>query len=175
MSFYNLIPWNRKSVPAKREELSDTQVHSLHQDINRLFDEFFGRNESLFSSGFGELAGMPWERSELNAYPRIDFHESEKEFRISAELPGMSEEDIELNLSDDVLMIKGEKKEEKVEDDKGWYRMERRYGSFSRVIPLPSEVDSAAVSASMKNGVLRVTLPKKVEQKKAARSITINK
>lgn len=109
------------------------------------------------------------------SYPKIDFHETEKEFRLTAELPGMTEEDIELNLSQEVLTLRGEKKEEKVEDDKGWYRMERQYGSFSRSIPLPAEVDSAAIEATMKNGVLKIVMPKKAEETKPSRSISIKK
>lgn len=181
MSFYNLMPWSRKSLPIKREELNsdmkpETPLRTLHHDINRLFDEFFGREDGLFFPGFAEAGNSAWPAGLLGAsYPKIDFHETEKEFRLSAELPGMSEEDIELDLSQNVLTIKGEKKEERVEDDKGWYRMERQYGSFSRSIPLPSEVESSAIEATMKNGVLRVLMPKKVEEEKPSKSISIKK
>ncbi|MBX9573767.1 MAG: Hsp20/alpha crystallin family protein [Candidatus Obscuribacterales bacterium] len=181
MSFYNLMPWSKKSVPLKRQELSsdyrpETSLRTLHHDINRLFDEFFGREDGVFFPGFAEPGNVASFSSMLGtSYPKIDFHETEKEFRLTAELPGMTEEDIELNLSQEVLTLRGEKKEEKVEDDKGWYRMERQYGSFSRSIPLPAEVDSAAIEATMKNGVLKIVMPKKAEETKPSRSISIKK
>ena len=82
------------------------------------------------------------------------------EIKVSAELPGMDEKDIDVSLTRDTLTIKGEKKEEKEDTGKDYYKMERSYGSFTRSIPLPVEVDTDKVQATFKKGVLEITLPK---------------
>lgn len=101
--------------------------------------------------------------------PHVDVSENDKEIRISAELPGMNEKDIDITLNHDSLTIKGEKKEEKEDKGKDYYRMERSYGSFFRTIPLHVEVESDKAAASYKKGVLTVKIPKSpkaIEEKK---------
>jgi HSP20 family protein len=101
--------------------------------------------------------------------------EREKEIEVTAELPGMSEEDIDITLARDVLTIKGEKKQETEDKGNNYYRMERSYGKFSRVIPLPDGVvDNENVDATFKNGVLTITLPKLEEAQQVSRRITVN-
>lgn len=180
MGFYNLLPWSKRNISNQRGELSaeyrpDDSLRNLHHDINKLFDEFFGREENFFPAAFSNLGPMAATSIFSQTYPKLDFVETENEFRISAELPGLSDEDVELNVGQDLLTIRGEKKEEKVADDKGWYRMERQYGLFSRSIPLPPNVNVGGIEASMKNGVLTVNLPKKAEELKSSRSISIKK
>jgi HSP20 family protein len=92
--------------------------------------------------------------------PTVDVKESEKEFIIKAELPGVEEKDVEVTVTDNVVTIKGEKKEEKEDKGKNYYYMERSYGSFNRVIPLTEEIESDKAEASFKNGVLNITIPK---------------
>jgi HSP20 family protein len=92
--------------------------------------------------------------------PEMDLAETKDALVVKAEVPGIEPKDIQLSLKDQVLTIKGEKKQEKEEKDEHYYRMERSYGSFSRSIRLPSPVDEAKVSATFKNGLLTVTLPK---------------
>ncbi|GIK40693.1 MAG: hypothetical protein BroJett011_45260 [Chloroflexota bacterium] len=104
--------------------------------------------------------------------PRVDVTENEKEVRITAELPGLEEKDIDVSLSNDVLTISGEKKAEREDKGDNYYRMERSYGSFHRSIPLPTEVDTDHCDATFKNGVLQITLPK-VHLKESAKKITI--
>jgi HSP20 family protein len=94
-------------------------------------------------------------------------------FEITAELPGLEAKNIELNLTDDVLTIKGEKKEEKEEKTKDRYVSERRYGSFRRSVQLPSSVDASKIEANCKSGVLTVTLPKTAEAQKKQTVIPI--
>ena len=144
----------------------DDLFSAFHRQMDRLFDEFF-RDFSLAPfRGVDESWG---------AYvPSIDVKENEKEFQISAELPGMDDKDVEVSITGDVLTIKGEKKLEKEEEeDKGYYRRERAYGSFQRRIQLPAEVDTDKVSAHFKKGVLTVTLPKTEEAQKAVRKIEV--
>jgi len=155
MSITDLIPWRREGgkVPIRREEEHPMLV--LQRDMNRLFDEFF--------RGFGLMPfGAFGERWDVFS-PRVDVVESGKEIKVSAELPGMEEGDIEVTLSNDVLTISGEKKEEVENRGKDYYHVERSYGSFRRAIPLPCEVDTDKAEATFKKGVLTVTLPKTVE------------
>jgi HSP20 family protein len=158
----NLLPslWKGTSVPVSK---IDSPLSTFQQRMNDLFDDFF--------RGF-PLAGALDER--MGAfYPSIDVKEGDKEIVVKAELPGLEEKDIEILLADDALTIKGEKKEEKEDKGKNYYHMERTYGSFHRVIPLPTEVESEKVEATFKNGVLSVVLPKTAKTKAAGKKITV--
>jgi HSP20 family protein len=99
--------------------------------------------------------------------------ETDKEIKVSAELPGMDDKDIDVSLTRDALTIKGEKKEEKEDKGKDYYKMERSYGSFTRSIPLPVEVDTDKVQATFKKGVLEITLPKTAKAIQETKKIPI--
>jgi HSP20 family protein len=92
--------------------------------------------------------------------PSMDVVETEKEFEITAELPGLEEKDVQVNVADNVLTIKGEKKAEKEEKDKNYRMFERSYGSFYRTLELPSGINPDNIKAALSNGVLKVTVPK---------------
>jgi HSP20 family protein len=155
----NLVS-TKKHMPVKREEYNPLGL--LRHEINSLFDNFFSGYEiEPFTGRFGAFS------------PNVDVKESDRELRVSAELPGMEEKDIEVSLNKDSLMIKGEKKEEKEDKGKDYYRMERSYGSFSRTIPLPTEVEQDKVKAEFKKGVLTVTIPKTAKAIKETRKISI--
>ncbi len=164
MAIGDIIKWrDRGSVPVRRGYHGG--VGALQRDINRLFDEFF--------EGFG-LAPRIWGTEALSEFmPRVDVSETAKEVRVSAELPGMDEKDIEVRLERGVLTISGEKKEEKEEKDKSYHRVERSYGSFTRSIALPADVDEGAAKATFKKGVLSVVLPKRAESREAQKRIEI--
>ncbi len=155
MAITDLIPWKREEqrVPVRREESYPLQ--SLQQEMNRLFDEFFNR---LNLTPFRMLEEQ-WDVFS----PRVNVVENDKQVKVSAELPGLDEKDIDVSLSNNVLTISGEKKEETEDRGKNYYCMERSYGSFRRSIPLPCEVDSDKADATFKNGVLTITLPKTAE------------
>jgi HSP20 family protein len=123
--------------------------------FRREVDRLFG---SVFDSPFFEF-----QRSGL--VPALDFSESEDAYNVKVELPGVEEKDISITLADGNLEIKGEKKVEKEEKAELCYCSERRYGSFSRVVEIPSSVDAEKVTATFKNGILEVALPKKEEAK----------
>ena len=106
-------------------------------------------------------------------HPNIDVTETDKEIRVSAELPGMDNKDINVSLTKESLTITGEKKEEKEEKKKDYYRMERSYGSFSRTIPMPVEIDTDKAKALFKKGVLTITLPKTAKAIKEKKKISI--
>jgi len=103
----------------------------------------------------------------------MDLEETEKEYRITAELPGMEEKDVEVLLAGNTLTLKGEKKEEKEEKGKSFYHVERSYGTFQRTVPLPEGIDLKKIDAEFKNGVLTVKLPKTAEAKTKGRKVPI--
>jgi HSP20 family protein len=136
---------------------------TLQREMNRLFDDVFNR----FDVGMSPLLGrMPY-------WPSVEVNASENEVRVSAELPGMDENDIELLINEDVLTVRGEKKAET--EDTGRRFSERYYGRFERSITLPFEVEEDKAEASFKNGVLTVTLPKSAKAQEKAKRIAINR
>ncbi|GAB4364261.1 MAG: Hsp20/alpha crystallin family protein [Calditrichia bacterium] len=163
MAIRDLIPtpWFRRNVPIRREGESDLFLN-LRREMNRLFDEFFS---DITPRRFTE---MTWAD-----FPTVDVEETDRDVRISAELPGIDEKDIDISISDDVLTLKGEKKQEREEKGSTFYRMERSYGSFRRDIPLPSEVDPDKAEAVFKRGVLTIKVPKKPEAQRRTKKIEI--
>ncbi len=130
------------------------------RDMDRMMDDFFGRRM------------RPWwperwfRRDEMEApAPVIDLFEDKNEIVIKAELPGMEKDNIEVNLTDSTLTIKGEKKKQEEVKEENYYRSERAYGSFVRTLELPKDVHADKVKASFKNGILEVRLPKTEEAK----------
>ena len=123
----------------------------IRKEMDRLWDSF--------------LEGRPMRRAG-EWLPSIDVSETKSDLVIKAELPGMDSKDIDISLSNGFLTIKGEKNQEKEEKDENYHLIERSYGSFTRSVRLPREVQSDKITASFKNGVLRVTLPKSEEAKK---------
>ena len=109
----------------------------------------------------------------FGAMPRVDVSETNSEYEVKAELPGLEEKDINLQLANNVLNIRGEKKAEREEKDKNYYLAERSFGSFQRSIPLPTEVEEDRVQASFKSGVLTVRLPKSERAKSQAKRIEV--
>jgi len=138
--------------------------------LDRMLDEMRRLQEGLEKS-FGALAPMPAFRSDWR--PAIDVKETEKGLVVTAELPGMSEQDIELSVEDDLLTIKGEKRTESSKDDKGWHVQERSYGAFVRTLQLPFSPKPEEVSAEFAKGVLTISIPKPLEPAKPASRIAI--
>lgn len=148
---------------------------SLRREMDRLFDDFFA-GFPFGSSSRRWLATDPWRRFQglLEAtYPAVEVAEDETSYRITAELPGMEEKDVELSLAGDVLTLKGEKRQEREEKEGSTVVSERRYGSFRRSFPLPEDADPERIEASFKNGVLTVTVPRKPEAQSSRRRIEI--
>lgn len=119
----------------------------LRTEVDRFFDDFGARSVFNFSPAVAPV-------------PAIEFAETEKSYSVTAELPGMDENDIDLTIADGVLTLSGEKKEEQERDEKGLRLSERRYGSFERRFALPADANEAKVSAVFKKGVLNITIPK---------------
>lgn len=152
----SVIPSIFGGVPAARQ---GDPFFALQQQFNRLFEDVFRGSWLPATGAFGETATVP----------RLNISENDKEFRIEAELPGVSEDDVEVTLNEDVLTIRGEKKAERTEREENYHVVERSYGSFARSIRLPFAVNPDNISASCRNGVLAITVPKAAVQAKAHR------
>jgi HSP20 family protein len=174
MAIRDLMPWSSsRDVTGGRGGESDPFL-ALHREMNRLFDDF--------SRGFGLAPfGRPmfdispfWRRDIARGTTLVvDVVEKEKQYEITAELPGLNQSDIQVNLSNDVLTIKGEKKEEKEEKKEDYHLSERRYGSFQRSFRVPDDIDADKIQANFKNGVLSITLPKRAEAQKKEQKIDV--
>ncbi len=165
------MPVEKKQAPVAR---APDPFLALRGEMDRLFDRF--------TSGFGfpSLRRMmdlePAWRTEWplrDGVPAVDVAESATAYKITAELPGMAEKDIEVSLTEDTLTIKGEKRQEHEEKDENRYLSERSYGSFQRSFSLPSGVDRDKLAATFANGVLTVTLPKTPEAQKQEKKIEV--
>jgi HSP20 family protein len=169
----NLIPWNwgKKNLPVRKENGSQseqTPYFSLQQDMNLAFDNFFRIFENGMMTPFSDLSDSTFQ-------PRVEVKESSADVRVSVELPGIDEKDLDVSISNNYLTVKGEKREEKEDNSSGYYRMERTYGSFHRSIPFPCEIDKDRAEATFKRGVLTVILPKTVNSQQQVKKITIKK
>ena len=165
MSMRDLIPWGRQSSTAPVQlENQDSPLVGFRRDIDRMFDDVLRGSLPSLRSGFGFGSG-------LASWPHVELSETDREVRITAEVPGMSEKDVELLMEDGVLTIRGEKKSSTEDKDRGY--SERYYGRFERRIALPSYVNEEGANASFKDGVLSVTLPKSAEAERGRR-IPIN-
>ncbi len=159
MALTDLIPFrkprrNDTSVVVRRE--THDPFLRLQDEMNRLFESFlpgFGRTGSDWFRPFGTGGGF---------FPDIDLKETKKEIRVSAELPGVEEKDLDVRLDGNILTISGEKREERTENDGPWARTECCYGSFTRSIPLNTQIDSSRVKATLEKGVLKIILPKRI-------------
>ena len=135
------------------------ELDSLQADMNRLFDSFFGGRRS--SGGV-----QRW-------VPAMDLIENEDSLVLRADLPGLSEDDVNIEVKDGVLTVSGERKSESEEKTEGYHRIERSFGGFSRSLSLPQGVEADQVSADFDNGVLEVRIPKPKERQPT--KITIGK
>ncbi len=131
------------------------EIQTMQNEMNRLFNTFF---DSPSPSNGGQSAARRW-------IPAMDVVETDDHFVLRADLPGMSETDVNLELEDNVLTISGERKAEHEQGGEGYYRVERAWGAFSRSLTLPEGVDADAIQASFNNGVLEVRIPKPEQQK----------
>ena len=137
------------------------ELNLMRREIDRLMDRFFDFDKELFDT-------------ELWA-PEIDISETEDEYVVKADIPGINEKDLSVTLSGGNLTIKGERKEEKEEKKKHFHRIERRYGSFQRTIALPGEVDENKITAEYKDGVLEIHLPKTEKSKPKEIKVEVKK
>jgi HSP20 family protein len=166
------------SVPVKRESSAPAQrgdlVHgwSPLRMLEELRDEMEGFWRGRGWPGFLRLPKVPG-RELASWLPTTDVYTSNGNLIVKAELPGLTKEDVEVSVDGGCLVVKGERKEEKEEEDKEYYRSERSYGSFYRRVPLPEKVDASRISAKVKDGVLEVTIPLPATESKPATKIQV--
>ena len=129
------------------------EIERMRREMDRLWDSFFERTPARVEEA------VEW-------LPTLDVSETKNDYVVKAELPGMDPKDIDISLTNDLLTIKGEKKQEKEEKEENYHLIERSYGSFTRSVRLPGQVQSDKINAHFKNGVLKVTFPKTEEAKK---------
>lgn len=174
----DLIPWRKKDrLPVRTGRYPEVQDQwqqpflAFREATDRLFDDFF-RSMRWPSVGYG----APWE-SRLDVFdsgwPRADMSETVDEITVTAELPGVDKDNIDISVTDDRITIRGEKSEEDEEKAKNYYRVERSYGSFQRSFRLPCEVETDKVEASFKRGILTVKLPKTATARQQIKKIPI--
>lgn len=166
MSVRDLIPWGREEnrVPSLFRDSERDPFLSLHREVNRLFDNVFrGFDGGLPSFGRASAFGGHW--------PSVEISDNDKEIRVTAEVPGMEEKDIEILLDDGVLTLRGEKRSETEDKDRQF--SERYYGRFERRILLGYDIEEDRIDARFRNGVLSVTLPKTAKAQSQAKRIAI--
>ena len=165
MSIKDLVPRiGRKPLPARREEADP--FRDFQRQMNRLFEDFF--------SGYPlaeRESGPEWTPAAFS--PRVDVAETDTEVKVSAELPGMDEKDITVELQDDMLTLRGEKKTEQEEKGRNWTRREQSWGAFCRSVELPAGVDAGKAKAQFKKGVLTFTAPKRPEEQARRKTVPI--
>lgn len=165
LTMRGLIPWSRdRDIAAGRA--AEHPLMSFQRDMNRLFEDLWrGFDAPVPSRSEGMAATM--------ISPRIELKERDAEIEVCAELPGLKENDVEVTVTDNVLSIRGEKKLERKEEEKGYTYSERSYGAFERRIPLDAEILADRVEAKFADGLLTVTLPKNPVSRGHARRIPI--
>ncbi len=159
----DLLPLGRISVPVTR---GSNPIVSFQDEVNKLFSDFFG---DLSLPSWARISSEP----SFAISPAMDVTENNKEFKVSCELPGMEAKDVQISASEGYVTIKGEKKEEKKEEREGYYRQERSYGSFQRVVALPDNANFEKAEASYKNGLLTLSIPKKAGAQGKERKIEV--
>jgi HSP20 family protein len=165
MSIKDLAIWNRKKEPGK-ESGNHHSIDVFQDGFKHMISNFFRDDWGLPSNFFGNDRFSSFS-------PVVNVSENRKSVDVAAELPGLSDKDIQVSLHDDVLTIKGEKKVEKESKDNNYHKVERSYGSFQRSIQLPCEVEADKIKASHKNGILKIEMPKSAKARKNSHFIEV--
>jgi HSP20 family protein len=185
MEIKKWIPWNwfkkeeedgGRAVPLRQASSQrhgwshDNPIERFHREVDHLFNQAF---ESFGRSPFRTNQPMRTRLNDGLLKPTLDLGATDREYTIAVEIPGVDEKDVKVEISNDTLTIQGEKKLEKEEKGKNYYRMERSYGSFQRTLSLPEDADQDNVAASFKKGILTVTMPRKALPKANVKQIEV--
>lgn len=177
MDMNKLKPWNwfRREDESRPVSWSSRMSEyrpllQIQQDIDRLFDETF-RRFGLGTSRLDKALGRP--ELDFPLKPTVDIQATDQAYLLKVELPGVTEEDIKLEVTDRTLVLRGEKKQDKEEEGKDFYHRERVYGAFQRVLDLPEDADPEAVEARFKQGILTISVARRPVEKPAARPVPI--
>jgi HSP20 family protein len=165
MAIKDLVPklrHGRNSVVRRRNA---DPFQELQCEMNRMFEDFF--------LDFPSFSGLDVRGGGLGFSPAVDISETDKELKVSVELPGMDEKDITVELDNSTLTVRGEKSEVREDKDNKWHVREQSYGSFQRVIPLPVNADSENAKAKFKKGVLSIRIPKLEDDQHQRKTVKI--
>jgi len=158
------MPFSRNMPMSRGSEDTDPFL-AMRREMNRLFDDAFG--------GFGLPGFVGPALRQMPAAPKIDVSETDNEIQVTAEMPGIDQNEVEVLLEDDRLIIRGEKKEEREDKDRNYHVRERVQGAFSRTLPLPFAPDANQVKAEFRNGVMTIVIPKPPEVKQKQHRIDV--
>jgi HSP20 family protein len=165
------LPVRVDRYPEYQPDVWEQPFLDLRRASDRLFEDFYQNLKWPLTEGRGpwafpsEISGPEW--------PRVDMEETDEAIRLTAELPGVDKDNIDISVTDETITIKGEKKQEEEKKGKGYYKLERSYGSFQRSFYLPCEVEADEVNATFKNGVLTIALPKSPAAKESVKKIPV--
>jgi HSP20 family protein len=158
-----------KEGPRETERVEPARALSPLEEMEQRLQDLFRKPFPLQPSFWPRLRTSEIEE----VSPKVDIYDEADSFVIKAEIPGINKEDVEVNLTEDMITISGEKKREEEVEKKGYYRMERSYGSFARSFRLPEEIESDKAKATFKDGVLEVRVPKTEEARKKEKKVSI--
>lgn len=164
MRITDIIPWRSSSREVAPSPAPSDPIGALQYDLDRAFDQFW------------QMVPYPFwatDRLTQNEIVRVDVADTGKDITVTAELPGMSETDIDVSISDGRLTIRGEKKADREAEDDGALIRERTFGVIERTVPLPGAIDPDAATATFSNGVLKITLPKSADSQATAKHIAV--
>ncbi|MCK9539163.1 Hsp20/alpha crystallin family protein [Dokdonella sp.] len=165
MSVTQLIPWTRNRNSLVRSGNRDP-FFALQREVNRLFDDMWsGLDMPMLRGRLGERTG----------WPTLDLSERDKEFVLTVEVPGMDEKDVDVQFANGTLIVRGERKEERTEAQGEAHYSERMHGRFERQIPLDVDIDLTRAKATLKNGLLTVTLPKAAQTATETHRIAVSR
>ena len=180
MDWKSIAPWNwfrkeqeRDITPTPASRAADP-ISTLHREMERTFEDLFRRYGGRSRLGASWPSLPSFDETAALLRPSIDISEGRKAYTVRVEVPGIEKGDVTLQIEDDTLMIRGEKKREKEESDEDYHCVERSYGRFERVLSLPEDADPDGIAAKFKNGVLKVTIPKRAVPEKAGRAVEIH-
>lgn len=168
MAITDILPGRRDNERELAVRRREDPFMTLQDEMNRLFEDFMGDPFRFSLAKRNDWSGVDF-------YPSVDVSESDREVVVTADLPGMDENDVQVNFDRGVLTISGEKRTEREEKDKRYHRIERSYGSFRREVPMPCEVDEDKITATFKKGELKVVLPKSREAVMSGKRIAVTK
>lgn len=180
MDFTKLAPWNwfkdeeeskSQIVPVKRGSSAVSHADSI-VDIQRNFEDIFNLLHKNIEDTFSPLMGDDIFKSDWFK-PTLDIASGDDNYTIKVELPGVDLNNIDIEVINHTMCIKGEKKQEREEKNKDFHRIERSYGSFQRVLNLPDDTDTDSIASKYKDGILTVTIPKKELPKKDVKKIEV--
>jgi len=179
MDLKKLSPWNwfkneneqnTNALPTTRTENFGFPVTRLHREIDHMFDDFF--RGSGFPSWFENRQPLMAKTAQF-LKPKLDISETDEKYEVRVEVPGVDKENISIDINKETLTIRGDKRMEKEDKGEKYHSIERSYGSFQRVLTLPSDADRDRIDAKFKDGVLRLSIIKDADKQKATKNIAI--